>query len=85
MYVFDTPFFFFILNLGVSSFDLPICSAGIQFSIVLNLGPQLRTLPASSPVINIKTALFYHKDRLAKSLESKVDAKKVADVLRTKI
>lgn len=82
MYVFDA---FFVLNLRVSSFDLPSCSTGIQFSTVLNLGQQLRTLPASSHVINIKAVLFHHKDRLAKSAESKGDAKEVADVLRTKI
>ncbi|KAI4538789.1 hypothetical protein MG293_011056 [Ovis ammon polii] len=46
----------------------------IQFSIVLNLGQQLRILPASSHVINIKAVLFHYKDRLAKSAESKGSA-----------
>lgn len=82
MYVFDT---YFILNLGVSSFDFPICCTSIQFPIVLNLGQQLRTLPASSYVINIKAVLFHHKDRLAKSAENKGGAKEVADVLTTKM
>lgn len=82
MYVFYT---YFILNLGVSSFDLPICSTSIKFSIVLNLGQQLRTLPASSYVINIKAVLFHHEDRLAESAKSKGGGKEVADVLRTKM